>query len=1605
MAELRVWELDTPEHYKSLRSKEAKKDVDILLPDKSGELVVDTTLFKVLAKSGNITGYQILKPDIKESPLRGDVKDFKGPIYAPPYRTNDTFIGVHETTEWVCATDKDYNDVIDRTIDNEFKTEWFPDSDLFGSKMYVKLRFISGVIASPWSDSYEFIYTQNGLRRPVVTVKEEALTPTLRCSELKVFGSIVKPNHIATTWVIKELDTSKIVWSLNKDTRNLREVKVPVDILKVDTKYKIICIQHTDSNQRYLSNTTKGITYYSTPVAAIETPTLTFDKDKMNIKCTPFKVLNGTDIHVYTHWTILNKTGAVVYEDNKSTSLTSLSLYGITLPDNEYTIKCRYIGKTTLSNISFINITTPAIKFANNNLRLNIKELDNGDVKLVFEKPDIITGEEYLYLTYTIRSTLNGKILDIFMDNDIEKHTGKEISYTIPGKIWIDWFGRPISKTGKTPNTGLNNETGTIDSSTEKIEDVPSIAVIGRIVTSTRVFDYESTVLRHNYDFTLGTIGVINSNDLSPKFTLPTYESKYKWMLDYCNEKYKKDINSFINYRLIKTKDNTDVTSKVKITNNGVVECDGLENNAEYLLTLMYLTPFRKHIVEHKFRTVEYNMAKPILRLLGTGLQKIIEATGYNLSNYSGLGADHATTTWTLYGPTGDVITQERNSNKLTRWYLDSNVVNFVFNTEYTVGCIFTSTSGISSAETKLKFTIKPYVVTIDGLHVKNQVNQKVPLNSASFGYQTFVAKYEGSNDIVNNETEKESTWIIKTVSGTIINTTKKLSDFKNYTIPNNINLDPNKLYNVEVTVLSSSGFNSNKLNTTIATIDPTIDNRSKIDVNITGEEAERVLKFKVNDGPLYTPLRKIVVTWTNKSSSIDVNTNTGDFEIPWGYGRLTDDMTIDLIYVDVLNNQFKKYVKLYLESSASLGDNARYGLEDMVDNTTNTKTLTTLNPTDKPTFIDEINYGKPKVNLYVRDGKIKVITSHPDKRYSTKLDVVIKNSNNEVIGTSDSWDAEINLPEVPNVSYYATASILFNTNKRSETGVSERVLTTYVEQTNAVPDFSLVKDVHVEGLDKNNISLRYKLEYPAAITPKIEFTPYVLLSHVQVELRDTNSNSVVYSKRYNADVKQDEYLELKLREKAHNKYDYIGNPSYDYSVVVEETIGRNDGILISKTYKLSAWYVYKDGTVSDKVSLGVDTHNLELRVPKENEDYTVVVTNGIMDRWNKDKNTLNSFTITKKNNIYTLEEINNYLKETNNLLKNTVLNQSVSKLRKQEQEGEDTYSYSYTLLKDITYSPLKYVDSLDVKCVNSILDIKFNTDDYNKLVDPNSEYTTDDTWIKTSIIVEIDNKPYIMRSLTHEELLAESRKYFGSAYSGKPGNVEIKLSMELDKVIKLKEEISGCNIKVIRHAKNAEYDSITGYRLSKYDIGIKVTVSYDPNGGTGTMPSVTVDAGTVVRLANNEFNAKDPNRQEFKIWDIDGKEYVPGAEITTSYKDIVVKAMWKDKPISPSITPGSDPFDKYPPINGRNYAVIHFDLNGGTIINSQNIFIDRKVLKRGNYKVLSPGLDLNTYKNAILPPEGKRFKGLSADGKSITNESPFIENVIKDTIVVVEYE
>ena len=126
-----------------------------------------------------------------------------------------------------------------------------------------------------------------------------------------------------------------------------------------------------------------------------------------------------------------------------------------------------------------------------------------------------------------------------------------------------------------------------------------------------------------------------------------------------------------------------------------------------------------------------------------------------------------------------------------------------------------------------------------------------------------------------------------------------------------------------------------------------------------------------------------------------------------------------------------------------------------------------------------------------------------------------------------------------------------------------------------------------------------------------------------------------------------------------------------------------------------------------------------------------------------------------------------------------------------------------------------------------------------------------------------------------------------------------------------------------------------------------EVTISFDPNGGTGTMQPMKVKSGEKFKLPECTFTP--PEGKEFAGWLAANGTVYPAGDIVFSTTDTVLKATWKDKEAAE--------------------VTISFDPNGGT-----GTMQPMKVKSGENFTLPEC---------TFTPPEGKEFAGwLAVNGK-----------------------
>ena len=136
------------------------------------------------------------------------------------------------------------------------------------------------------------------------------------------------------------------------------------------------------------------------------------------------------------------------------------------------------------------------------------------------------------------------------------------------------------------------------------------------------------------------------------------------------------------------------------------------------------------------------------------------------------------------------------------------------------------------------------------------------------------------------------------------------------------------------------------------------------------------------------------------------------------------------------------------------------------------------------------------------------------------------------------------------------------------------------------------------------------------------------------------------------------------------------------------------------------------------------------------------------------------------------------------------------------------------------------------------------------------------------------------------------------------------------------------------------------------------ITISFDPNGGTGTMKPMRVKAGVGYTLPECTFTP--PEGKEFAGWlAVNGNVYPAGHDVFSTY-DQSLKATWKDKEVTE--------------------VTISFDPNGGT-----GTMKPMKVKSGEKFKLPEC---------TFTPPEGKEFAGWLAENGKVYPAGEIVSSV-----------
>lgn len=341
------------------------EDIIINLPGKDGELLSDLSIDRHMQNIEVGTDInKILKPDITEN--NGGIvneESWSRPLQIASYRTSVYFVGKHTGTDWEAYADRGMKGNLAATSDVEYKDAWLPDVNEDNKEVYVRYRFKSGDILSPWSDLLYYRTPAYGVRSIKLTIDGNSLTPTITASEFRSFGEdkIGKIEHVSTDWRIKDTAGLTVFESLN-DTINKTSITIKDGILNIKTTYTVEVTYNTN-NVKFPTSRPGKLTWETIDIYIMK-PELSyrFEAGKHYIVGSNYTMVNGNELHKGTSWRIVGISdvlGTVErYSVNRgTTNLTKLDItpyiLGTGIP---HIIECTYYSNKYESRKAKIRI-------------------------------------------------------------------------------------------------------------------------------------------------------------------------------------------------------------------------------------------------------------------------------------------------------------------------------------------------------------------------------------------------------------------------------------------------------------------------------------------------------------------------------------------------------------------------------------------------------------------------------------------------------------------------------------------------------------------------------------------------------------------------------------------------------------------------------------------------------------------------------------------------------------------------------------------------------------------------------------------------------------------------------------------------------------------------------------------------------------------------------------------------------------------------------------------------------------------------------------------------------------------------------------------------
>ena len=224
--------------------------------------------------------------------------------------------------------------------------------------------------------------------------------------------------------------------------------------------------------------------------------------------------------------------------------------------------------------------------------------------------------------------------------------------------------------------------------------------------------------------------------------------------------------------------------------------------------------------------------------------------------------------------------------------------------------------------------------------------------------------------------------------------------------------------------------------------------------------------------------------------------------------------------------------------------------------------------------------------------------------------------------------------------------------------------------------------------------------------------------------------------------------------------------------------------------------------------------------------------------------------------------------------------------------DGWDVLTLNNARVKEVTY---KYdTGNAKIGKVDFKLNVTVPPESIIHNVDLKAEAPRAGESAKDPKVTPVDSKAKYVVEHADWRVSGSMTVYTGTFEPGKKYDLNVvvtpKAGYHLDGLDDLKATVNGMKIEKMFNYANGNKRIL----VATFTVEDLITISFDPNGGTGTMQPMKVKSGEKFKLPKCTFTP--PEGKEFAGWlAVNGNVY-PAGDIVSSINSSVLKATWKDK-------------------------------------------------------------------------------------------------------------